>query len=178
MFSEVQFLNMLESKPRQGLDQSILVRQNNPTLSNLLYDQQVLDRHMQRIRDNLASIRSQSSSAWPRGSIDAEEQRKADIAANKLLQDFEYMFTRSLTLSELCNRGMQVVLNNAVIKDSREAMFQVEGVAKLTRLAVFFIPMSFTTSFFDMNFIQIGQGQMSIWIWLVVSLLIVALSLV
>jgi Mg2+ and Co2+ transporter CorA len=176
-FSELQFLKMLESKLRQELDQSFLVRQQNPTLSNLLYNQQVLDRQIQRIRDNLASIRSRSSAAWPRGPLEAEKQRKADLAANKLLQDYEHLLSRGLTLSGQCNRDNQVVMNNAMIKESRKAISQPEGVAKLTRLAFFLIPISFTTSFPGMNFVRFGQGHLSIWIWFVVALLISALSL-
>jgi Mg2+ and Co2+ transporter CorA len=169
---------MPESKLRDEMDQSALVRQKNPTLSNLLYNQQGLDRHVQRVRDNLASIRSRNTSSWPQGWLEEEKQREADIAADKLLQDYEYLLSRGLALSKQSVRGMGVIMNNAVINTSQKAIAQAEGVARLTRLAFFFIPLSFSTSFFAMSFAQFGQATLSIWNRFVVSLLVVALSLV
>ncbi|KAF2815317.1 uncharacterized protein BDZ99DRAFT_435597 [Mytilinidion resinicola] len=176
-FSEIQFLNMLESKLKKELDQSVLVRQKNPTISNILYNRQVLERHTQRIRDNIASIRCQSRSCWPQGQLDETKQQIADSAAQTLLRDYEYLLARCLTISELCDRGTQIVMNNAMIKESREAISQAEGIAKLTRLAFFFIPLSFTTSFFGMNFLQFDTGKVSIWVWFVVSVPILSLTL-
>jgi len=176
-FSEVQFLNMLESKLKKELDQSVLVRQKNSTLSNLLYNQQVLDRHTQRLRENIASINVQSRISWPGAALEDNKRAIADCAANSLLQDYEHLLSRCQTLSEYCNRGMQIVMNNAMIKESQEAMSQAERFGKLTRLAFIFVPLSFTTSFFGMNFTQLGNGDLNIWIWFVTSAPVFGLSM-
>lgn len=178
LFSEVQFLNMLESKLIKELDQSVLIQQNNPTLSNLLYNQKLLDRHIQRIQDNITSMEGRALALWPKGLLGEDEQVKANLAAEALLQDYDYLLCRAHTLSEQCNTGMQIVMNNAMIEESREAIFQAEGVAKLTRLACIFIPLSFTTSFFGMNIWQLGTGHLSIWIWIVVSFPIFVIPLI
>lgn len=130
---------MLETKQLDELNHTRLVQQANPILSNLLYDQQVLDRHIQRIRDNVGTFRAVDSLGWPRGALGADKQRKADDALASLVKDYEYLLARALTLSEQCSRGMQVVMNNAMIKESREAMAQAAGVAKLTRLGFVFV---------------------------------------
>ncbi|KAJ5406073.1 hypothetical protein N7465_007357 [Penicillium sp. CMV-2018d] len=167
--AENQFLNMLETKLLKELDPAFLIRQTQPTLSNLLYNQRVLDRHTQRIRDNLATIKAGNSSGWPRTKLEPDQQRIVDQITENLINDYEYLLSRSLVLSEQCSRGMQVVMNNAMVKESRDAIIQAEGVAKLTRLAFIFVPLSFTASFFGMNFAQFGQGSLHIWIWFAVS---------
>ncbi|KAH1982797.1 hypothetical protein KXW88_003989 [Aspergillus fumigatus] len=163
-FSENQFLNMLETKLLNELDPTFLVHQKNPTLSNLLYHQRILDRHIQRIKDNLAAFKGNGSLGWPRSALEPGKQRIVDDVAETLIGDYEYLLSRSLTLSGQCSRGMQVVMNNAMIKESRDAMSQAEGVVKLTRLAFIFVPLTFTASFFGMNFAQFGQGHLSLWI--------------
>jgi Mg2+ and Co2+ transporter CorA len=50
----------------------------------------------------------------------------------------------------------------------------------LTRIATFFtfvyVPLNFTTSVFSMNFTVFGTGKLHIWIWVVVSVLILLIS--
>ncbi|KAJ5890022.1 hypothetical protein N7504_010832 [Penicillium tannophilum] len=169
---------MLETKLLDELNPRQLSQQKEPTVSNLLYNQRVLDRHIQRIKDNLIILKAMDSKVWPQKELEEHQQRIVDEAATNLKCDYEYLLSRSLTLSEQCSRGMQVVMNNAMIKESRDAIKQAEGLAKLTRLAFIFVPLSFTTSFFGMNFIQFGTGSLSIWMWFVVSTPILFVSLV
>lgn len=176
-FSEVQFLNMLESKLTKELDQSVMIEQQNPTLSNLLYHQQVLGRHIRWIQDNITKIEDRNLAKWPRMPLDKVKQLKSEIAAEKLLKDYRHLLFHAQTLSDQCNKGMHIVMNNAMIKESREAIAQAAGVAKLTRLAFLFIPLGFTTSFWGMNFKQI-TGDQDIWWWFVMSFPIFVISMI
>ncbi|KAK2737898.1 hypothetical protein FQN57_007349 [Myotisia sp. PD_48] len=171
--SENQFLNMLESKIVSELDALTLVEQKDPTLSNLLYHQQVLDRHIQRIRENIAFI----SRFTPATDHNGPENPTA-IYSKEILCDNEHLLLKAINLAERCNRGMQVVMNNATIKESRKAIMQAEGIVILTRLAFFLLPLNYVTSIFGMNFAQFGQGSLSIWIWLVVSVPVFVMSVV
>jgi Mg2+ and Co2+ transporter CorA len=56
-------------------------------------------------------------------------------------------------------------------------MLQAEGVVKLTRLAFVFIALSFTTTFFGMNFKEFGIGSQSIWEWFIASLPILTVTI-
>lgn len=47
---------------------------------------------------------------------------------------------------------MQGVKNSACFEQSKKAILQVKGIIGLTRLAFFFVPLAFTTSFFGMKF--------------------------
>lgn len=81
-------------------------------------------------------------------------------------------------LSAECDREIGLLMNNAV-KESQRAISQAEGVAKLTRLAFFFIPLSLTSSFFGMNFSQLvgaAGAILSIWLWFAVSAPVLAAS--
>ncbi|EED21633.1 hypothetical protein TSTA_088690 [Talaromyces stipitatus ATCC 10500] len=168
--SEIQFLNMLQSKIEKELKSSAIVQQKNPTLSSLLYNQQVLDRHIQRIRENVTFIQQYKN-------LDDYKDDDATRLYDKVLRDFEHLLARATSLSKQCNRGMQVIMNNATIKESRKAISQAEGVAMLTRLAFLFIPLSYVSSVFGMNFAQFGQGKLSLWLWPVVSVPVFAITL-
>lgn len=62
--------------------------------------------------------------------------------------------------------SMTILMNAAAIDESQKAISQAEGVAKLTTLAFFFVPLSFTTSVFGMNFLELSDGNhLSIWVW-------------
>lgn len=99
---------------------------------------------------------------FPSLTLEKDKQLKSEVAAEQLLKDYRYLLSRAQTLSDQCDRGMHIVMNNAMIKESREAIAQAGGVAKLTRLAFLFIPLSFTTSFWGMNFKQLGTGNQDI----------------
>ncbi|KAB5584717.1 hypothetical protein GE09DRAFT_1067956 [Coniochaeta sp. 2T2.1] len=60
---------------------------------------------------------------------------------------------------------MTILMNAAAIDESQKAIAQAEGVAKLTTLAFFFVPLSFTTSIFGMNFELSDGNHLSMWVW-------------
>jgi hypothetical protein len=88
-FAETKFLNMLESKLACELDQSVLIRQKNPILSNLLYAKQILERHIQRIFANIMSIEGRTSK-WP-----TRKEQKGNAATESLLRDYQHLLSRA-----------------------------------------------------------------------------------
>lgn len=166
-FAEVQFLNMMETKLKKEIDFSVTDSRHAPTFSNLLYSKTLLDQHVDQIEETIASIKSNSNTPFANGS--AEVDQEVLVVATKLLRDFESLSQRAKALSLHCESGMKIVTNNNMLLESQRAIEQAAGVAKLTKLAFFYIPLSFTTSFFGMNFIQFGTGALSIWVWFVAS---------
>lgn len=70
-------------------------------------------------------------------------------------------------------------MNNANLAESRRAMLQARKVGKLTLLAFFYVPLSFTTSFFGMNLEEFGTSTtIANWVWVCVSVPIFVLSVV
>lgn len=174
--SENQFLNMLDDILRDELDADKLASHRNPTLSNLLYNSQTLDRHIEYIRNSLRIITSATWNSWSNYDFDSELLLKLKTTKESLVLDYEHLLSRCLFLSEKWNKGMQIVMNNTMILESEKAIAQAERVQKLTRLAFIFIPLSFTATFFGMNFSQFGQGNLSIWIWFAISVPIFIIS--
>lgn len=168
---------MLDNILRSELDAEKLGHQPNPTLSNLLYNSQALDRHIEHIKESLRIIKSNKLTTWPRGRLDPDLFQKSNTAKEDLITDYEHLLSRCHFLSQKCQKGMQVVMNNTMIMESEKAIAQAERVQKLTRLAFVFTPLSFTASFFGMNFVELGQGTLNIWVWLAVSIPVLAISI-
>lgn len=175
-FSEVQWLNMLQAVLKEELAQSRLARYSNPTLSNLLYQREILERHSQRLRHTIDTIRDRSPDSWPSDVSTASGKAIANAAAESLIRDFQNLFDRCQNLLQQCSQGTQIVAHNATIKESREAIRQAEEVAKLTQLAFFFIPLTFVTSIFGMN--CKGLDKLELWVWVVVSIPVFVVSLI
>ena len=147
------------------------------TLSNLLFFQSLLKEHEMRLRENIEVIKRRGHQSWPHiSSSEGSLYAKAEAAAEALLKDFEYLLERAKSLAERCTQGTNIIMNNAMLTESKRAIKQAEEVGKLTRIAFFYIPLSFTTSFFGMNFKQLATDNLSIWIWFIVSGPVLGLS--
>lgn len=57
-----------------------------------------------------------------------------------------------------CERAMAMAVNIASIAEARRGIQQGKDVFKVTLLAAVYVPLSFATSLFGMNFKEFGQG--------------------
>jgi hypothetical protein len=168
-FSESQFLNAVQSTLNTELDPTTLPNQKDPSISNLLHIKNILERHITRLKENTVFISNFRDPQLVRPLSD-QSLEKSRNTIKALLQDFHQLLEQAQSLRTQCDRGMDIVMNNTVILESRDAMAQNEKVAKLTRLAFFFIPLSLTTSFFGMNFTEFNSGSLlNVWVWFVAS---------
>jgi len=75
---------------------------------------------------------------------------------------------------------MKEIHDKATLAESIRSNELADQVNKLTKLAtlmsVFYIPLSFTTGFFGMNFSVFGQGNVKVWWWAVISVPVLAVS--
>lgn len=175
--SEVQLLNMIEAKISIELSPAGSQAQNEPTVSNLLYHKRVLRRHMQRLLENKTFIETQASMVRHdslRPCLSSGSKSKLDA----ILHDFDYLLEKAKDLTNECDRGMGIMMNKASIKEAQRAIVQAERVTKLTKLAFVFVPLSFTCSFFGMNFSQFSAGSdLSLWVWAALSAPVLLLSM-
>jgi hypothetical protein len=168
-FSEVQFMNIMEAKIKEDTDHGSLKKQN-PTLSNLLYCRDIIQKHLTRLQETVNVIKHPGGHLWPHVGEDHPRQfNKASRARESLLRDYEHLVERAETLLERCSKGMDVIMSNVMLAESRRSMVQAQAVAKLTLIAFFFIPLSFTSSLFSMNIAGFVQGIGQIWLWFAVS---------
>ena len=173
-YSECQFLNMMESKLSSGTNH-LPYPQENPPLTNLLYFKEILESHAQRNRDALTCIRKRGGPEW-HTPLQAESPI-VEAFTSQILQDHEYLLVRAELLVARCHQNMDVIMNRAIIAESEKAIQQNKELAKLTRLAFFFIPLSFTASFLGMNIQQFGNGSLELWIWFALSVPVFGMSI-
>lgn len=172
--SELQFLNMMDSKISSETGYAMF--HSAPTLSNLLYHQEILESHEVRLRNIIEIIRRRGSPDWPR-LLNTEEHQISEKSAEKLERDYGQLLHRVQSLHNRCEKGMRIVLGKASIGEAELALQQSCRVGKLTQLAFFYIPFSFVTSFFGMNVNEFGTGRLRIWLWFATSIPIFLISI-
>ena len=162
--SEMAFLNLLSAK----LDRytSLPAEQYFQSLPNLKYVKQILGRHARAVGQVLSSIRNAEHPRWPR---DDPRRRAAETAARGLEQDFAHLAERAGELHGRAAEAVAVLMSSMSISESQKAIEQAERVGKLTLMAFVFVPLSFTTSLFGMNVVELAGGKLGLKWWFAVS---------
>lgn len=203
-FSEVQFLNLMESKI-QVQTKSIAEGVQANALGTFQYFSTILNRHAQQLKDSTRALRKLAERSQnqglngaraedptpksavppgpgmgPRPPQTSGTETPRNVAGSNLsdgaftttgiLEDYEHLHVRCIELSKLCTRGITLTMNQATIEESHKAIEQSERLKKLTLLATFFIPLSFSSSLFGMNVDLLGQSTVSFWWFLVLCL--------
>ena len=188
-FSESQFLNLMQTLLKDEIGPIATQKwQQAASLDNLQYFVGVLERHVGQLRHSLRAIKSLGGLAdcvkttTTTGDQDIgtthinHAKHKFRLFAFSvssgpaLIEDYTDLLDRCLELLARCNSGMNIMMNRSVVQESRKAMEQTDRVKKLTMLATFFIPLSFTASLFGMNFQVLGQGDLDIWLFFPVAI--------
>jgi CorA-like Mg2+ transporter protein len=178
--SESQFLNMVHI----NLDEEYTHFSDAPyleqSLANLKYQKEILNDHIQQLQANVQEIERRGCATWPLPD-DSGKLAIAEKATAVLLEDYVNLLKRAERLSRECAEGMEDVRNSAILAESRKAFDQARGVRRLTLLGYFFLPFSFTTSFFGMNFKELKAGvpedMLELWVWFAVSLPLFGMAL-
>ena len=189
-FSEVQFLNLIESRINIQMD---AIAQGLPVdaLGSLQYFCNILDRHAQQLKDcthalcklverhiqgldegksetrapkYLAPHGLRSRRNTPEGEtpgIGGTSISDGAFSTRGLLEDYQELRTRCIDLSTMCSSGITLAKNHASIEQLRKAIEQSERTKKLKLLATFFIPLGFTCSL-------LGQSKVGLWWFFVV----------
>ena len=171
--SENQFINFMHSHIAEAL--RVAETQEELSLSTLRYSERLLADHVDHIAETVNFLKRGGDPKWPRAS---EEKliRIADEAHQQLLGSFATLLDRARGLVERCSRGTEMIVNGAQLQESRNAIAQAGKIEKLTLLAFFFVPLTFTSSIFGMNVSQFGQGNTGIWLFFVTALPVLLLS--
>ncbi|KAI9775116.1 MAG: hypothetical protein M1839_001427 [Geoglossum umbratile] len=119
-------------------------------------------------------------------SLSAFAQPGQTCKINLLLEDYRELQQRieqaQQDLRDYLNRHVSMMSlkeSRLGVEASSRAIMQARSVNRLTKLAFVFIPLSFVSSIFGMNFKELGTGQLSIWIFgVTASLLVVLVALI
>ena len=166
--SEAQFLQIVSTNPlltSLSLQDTPSNKQQDRMYEQLIYSQRLLEEHIQRLLDVLDFVRRRGSSCWPKPA--KEELKVADNAATLLEDDVERLARRAEGLRARIERALAMAMNIAGINEAKRGIKQTESMFKLTVVAAFYAPFSFVTSFFGMNFQQLGTGSLNLWVFFV-----------
>lgn len=167
--SEMALLNLVASMVRRELSHSSIVTRGNRNLSNLLFHQRILKRHVRNLQEPIVFMEGVKTTLWFRAMTLAQQQR-CEENVQTVLRDYRAALQQTEALCEECVQGMSIVAHNATTQEAQKAFEETKAVNKLTKLAVFFVPLSFTTSVFGMNVTELGvDGAPKIWVWILVS---------
>lgn len=186
-FSEAAFLNFIRELVREEMNPLSRQQYRIAAFENLQYLEGILDRHVAQLNScikgiNMLAGRSQYQPSRNRshlsglGESSDQAERTAfpgttgTFSAQGILQDYEYLLETCTHLRNLCATAMDVDMNKTMIAEARKAMEQTERMKKLSLLATYFIPLTFTASLFGMNFDILGQGKQPVWWYFVFAL--------
>lgn len=172
--SQAQFLNMVEDAVVKDAAREIAAAELNLGQANFIYMQEILEKLIVHLRDVIRVIEARGGTSWPRASR-AEQLQMCDAASEVLRKDYEWLLNRASTLLDRCKSEVSHLATSAMLAESKRAIEVSEKVAKLTRLAFIFVPLSFTSSLFGMNLNPIVKERYSLWLWVVVSVPILLL---
>lgn len=198
--AECSFLTMM-----QGLvDREVLLqssgKQTEWTLSNLRYFKSAIDDHISNIENMQAFLERSDIQRWsPHKSTPKSPLRSgssssplhvpppqistgnvlnsSEYGLPALRDDYSYLLQRAKKLSTLCVENSTILMNMAMLEESKKAITQADGLRRLTLLTFFFLPLSLTTGFFGMNFKEFGNGTLSIWSCFVFAVPLVSISI-
>jgi Mg2+ and Co2+ transporter CorA len=102
-----------------------------------------------------------------------EQRRLRQTSFSPIKKDIEYLQKEAETLIKLCESGKATIMSSFSVYASKRAQKESSLVTQLTkttnRITLIFLPISLVTSVFGMNFKQLGQGPLSIILWVAVS---------
>lgn len=171
--AEAQFLDMMHTVLSEVMDHQNFSGSDGKKpamMEDLLYNRQTLIRHIQHIQGVKQFMDSREDLDWSKA-MDVPSQGIARKMSKLLHKDFCHLLLRAEFLAHEYQNSMAMLMNAASVDESQRAIMQAEGVGILTTLAFFFVPISFTTSVFGMNFKELSSGNyLSIWVWALTAL--------
>ncbi|KAJ4362422.1 hypothetical protein N0V83_010515 [Neocucurbitaria cava] len=136
-------------------------------LEQLILNKHILDDHACRHDDVLCFLRSQKLAKWA-VNLTEEQTRISSDTKRAVEADYEYLLDRTRRFSVYHQEAISVLVSSVALVESRKQITLATQVTKLTILATVFLPLSYCTSIFGMNFIELEE--LRIWIWVVVTI--------
>lgn len=114
----------------------------------------------------IATLKSSSSE-------DEEEETTSSPLVADLLREAKIEITK---LRDRATSSYKSLMANMSIAESKRGIAEAEGVTKLTELAFFFIPLTFSASIFSMQVRELNAADTSVSAFIILALIITVLS--
>ncbi len=186
-FSEVAFLNFMSELVQKEMKPLSLQHRRTAAFENLQYLEGLLERHVTQLKHCIRGIsilaegNRYSHLSGPSESHGLPEETAlpgttGTFSTQGILQDYEDLLERCTYLLKRCATAMNVDMNKTMILEARKGMEQTSRMKKLTLLATYFIPLTFSASLFGMNFKVLGQGEQPVWWYFVFAVPLTVLT--
>ena len=128
---------------------------------------------LQQLEDSLRSFALFINSSGPPHTVKTKDPERDSSPIEKLLEDSvsQVKFVRQLT-----TRPHKSLMANMSIIESKRGIAEAESVTKLTELAFFFIPLTFSASIFSMQVKELNASRISIAAFFILATIITTAS--
>ncbi|KAH5307283.1 hypothetical protein HBI12_163600 [Parastagonospora nodorum] len=135
-------------------------------LNQLITHKHLLSDHACRHEEVLRYLQSTHTVQWSRNLTHAQA-RVANQTKSAVEADFAFLAARFKETAEHHQNAIAMLTSATALAESRKQIQLATQVTKLTVLASVFLPLSFVTGLFGMNFVEL-EG-LRIWVWGVVT---------
>lgn len=151
--AENQFVNVVQAEINVAT--SSFHGQEEACIDTLSYCKNLLDEHADRMKECMALLDPERHTDWP--AVTAERRIPVQSKIRDIRKDYEHLLQRCTTLADRAIHGSNFIQNYAMLLGSERAISQATEVGRLTLLAYLFLPLSFVTSFYGMNFLDFAD---------------------
>jgi hypothetical protein len=169
--AEAQYLDMIRTVLDQNIPQTHLPHSHDSS-SMLVFVYRGLSSHRDQVISILGFLDLQKLSPSGRSRATLVE---AELSRLRL--DFEYIVAGIDRLKERCDHESNFIMSGAAVEEARWSRTQSRANQKFVILATLYVPLSFSTSIFGMNFVEPKSLRQGMIFWVIVSFPILLVSL-
>jgi Mg2+ and Co2+ transporter CorA len=166
--SEAQYLDMI----RSVLDDHVTAQRIGSSRSDeMRVSLDLLYKGLEKRRDHIGTII---------GILETQmllNGTEPPLRVSLVLSDFRYLMDQTAQLMTRCDHEWNVIMSEAAVAEAQWSRLQNSNQKKFALLASVYAPLSFTTSLFGMQFLNIGSIREGFQIWSLVTFPVFLLSL-
>lgn len=177
-----QYMNLLEKLITEKNEPAGVPRGGQTNLEEILnynYAQTTITRYATHFKEIMNFLDKDQNPLWA-AARHAHARPRSEVI-DGLHSDFEYLWERAQAMIERCKVGESAIMINKSLAEAKQSSDESKLVVQLTkatnRLTFVFLPISFLTSFFGMNFRELGSGTLSLRLWLCSALPLLFISI-
>lgn len=151
--SENQLLNLLKERIDVGLHAV-----EDSSLANLQYLTTLLQGVIERAKEAVYLVENEAYNKWPTATQQQQQVQARETARKLLLDDYRFILRRAQSITATVREGIAAITTDVTMRDAQRSIRQGRRVGHITVLAYFFLPLSFVTSIYGMNFVDFGDA--------------------
>jgi hypothetical protein len=168
--SFVQLLNYLSVSITEGRSTEISLL--DVKLERLRHCVRIIYRVESALAENLQWVAQGGCSTWPKARPGTNTAARKEALQTRLRTDHEALQRRCVIMRQDCESAMVFLVSYSQLLCGEQGIAQAGEVARLTKLASFFVPLAFVTSVFGMNVKELQENFPSIFVFVVAAVVI------